>query len=497
MKGIKKLIISLLALVMVMGASMTAFAAAGTITITNAKEGQIYNAYRVFDYVPADEDEDNAGNGGIYKLASKFSGLETYEFTDNGKTVKMSSFFTVGDNDILDTSGLATENDVKVFAKGVLAYVKASNGTITNDGTTTAAADASEDNAVTISVSNFGYYIVDSSLGSAVGVDTATPNVTIKEKNSVPELNKEITGATNPATIYDVTGNGAQIGDTVTFTITAVLKVGGKDYAIVDTLTPGLTLVDVQESNISFSNGDLGYTIDNAYVDEKGNKGFKITFEGEPAADTTATVEYQAVVNKDAVIADAANVNEAFLIYGNGTETTHIKTETKTYPIQIQKFANGDAAKKVLPGAEFEVYRASDKTQVKFVKISDTEYKVAPNGTENTVDKIVTVTEKLVTVEGLNAEDYVLVETKAPQGYNLLETSVELDENTKYQHAQKVTVSNKSKVGAIQVVEVEDRTGLTLPSTGGIGTTIFYIVGGILIVAGVAYFIVRRKTAAK
>ncbi len=487
MNRIKKLIVGFLVSAMVLGMAITAYAASGTITIGNANAGQTYDAYRVFDFVPADEGN-LQNSGGIYKLASKFSGLPSYTYDNDGSSVAMSSFFTVGDNDILDTSGLTSEDDVKVFGKAVLAYVKA-NG-IANDGSTT----ATEDGVATISVSEYGYYVVDSSLGSAVAVDTTRPDAAITEKNSAPEISKLVKSATNESTVYgDKTGNDAQIGDTVEFTIEAKLKVGGENYAIVDTLTPGLTLVDLQDSNVSFSDSSLGFSIDNAYVDENGNKGFKITFEGEPKSDTTATVTYQAVVNKDAVIASEENINEAFLIYGNGTETTHVTTKTMTYPLQIKKIARGDASEKVLPGAEFQVIREFDNSVVKLTKVSDTEYKVDPEGT---VEAIVTVTETPVTVEGLNAENYVLVETKAPQGYNLLESSVTVN-GTEYKHAQQVTVSNTSNTAKAQVAIVEDGTGLTLPSTGGIGTTIFYIIGGILVVAGIAYFIVRRKADAE
>lgn len=484
MNRIKKLIVGFLVSSMVLGMAITAYAAAGTITVENAIAGQTYDVYRVFDFVPADEA--NADAGGIYKLAAKFSGLPSYTYSDDGNSVPMSSFFEVGDNDILNTSGLASAEEAKVFGKAVLAYAKA-NG-ISNDGSTT----ASEDGVATISVSEFGYYVVDSSLGSAVAVSTTTPNAAIKEKNSVPEIRKHVNTATNESTVYgDKTGNDAQIGDTVEFTVEADLKIGGENYAIVDTLTPGLTLVDVQDSNVSFSDSSLGFSIDNAYVDENGNKGFKITFEGEPKSDTTATVTYQAVVNKDAVIASEENINEAFLIYGNGTETTHVTTKTMTYPLQIKKIARGDASEnpKVLPGAEFKMYRESGDTQLKFTKVSDTEYKVDPDGS---VDTIVTVAETPLTVLGLNAENYILEETQAPQGYNLLESTV-----GNHKHAQQVTVATSSNTGAVQVATVEDGTGLTLPSTGGIGTTIFYIIGGILVVAGIAYFIVRRKADAE
>jgi len=483
MNRIKKLIVGFLVSAMVLGMAITAYAASGTITIGNANAGQTYDAYRVFDFVPADEGN-LQNSGGIYKLASKFSGLPSYTYDNDGSSVAMSSFFTVGDNDILDTSGLTSEDDVKVFGKAVLAYVKA-NG-IANDGSTT----ATEDGVATISVSEYGYYVVDSSLGSAVAVDTTRPDAAITEKNSAPEISKLVKSATNESTVYgDKTGNDAQIGDTVEFTIEAKLKVGGENYAIVDTLTPGLTLVDLQDSNVSFSDSSLGFSIDNAYVDENGNKGFKITFEGEPKSDTIATVTYQAVVNKDAVIASEENINEAFLIYGNGTETTHVTTKTMTYPLQIKKIARGDASEKVLPGAEFQVIREFDNSVVKLTKVSDTEYKVDPDGS---VDAIVTVAEAPLTILGLNAENYILEETQAPQGYNLLESTV-----GNHKHAQQVTVATSSNTGAVQTATVEDGTGLTLPHTGGIGTTIFYIIGGILVIAGIAYFIVRRKADAE
>ncbi|WP_026491013.1 SpaH/EbpB family LPXTG-anchored major pilin [Butyrivibrio sp. XPD2002] len=489
MKGLKKFLTGILAGAMALtmtlsaGTAMTAKAANGTITIGNAVPGQKYNAYRVFDYVPANEAQ--AENGGVYKLASKFSGLTNYTYDNDGNNVAMSSFFTVGDNDILSTTGLSTEDDAKVFGKAVLAYAKAKG--IENDGS----AVANDDGEATIQVSEYGYYVIDSSLGSAVGIDTTTPNATIKEKNSVPELKKEVTSATNSSTVYtDKAGNNAQIGDTVEFTITADLKAGGRGYVITDKLTPGLTLIPVENSNVSFSDSvTLDFSINNDYVADDGKKGFQITFNGEPSANTTVTVTYKAVLNKDAVIAADKNINEAYLIYGNKTETTHVTTETMTYPLQIKKIAKGDTTEKVLAGAEFNVYREFDNSQVMFTKISDTEYKVDPEGS---VDTIVTVADTALTISGLNAENYVLVETKAPEGYNLLESSV-----GEHKHAQQVTVATTSTTEAIQVEKVEDGTGLTLPSTGGIGTTIFYIIGGLLIVAAVVFFVVRRKNDAE
>ncbi|MBR4669195.1 MAG: isopeptide-forming domain-containing fimbrial protein [Butyrivibrio sp.] len=490
MKTLRKLIMGLLVSIMVLGMGITAFAASGTITITGARENQEYNAYRVFDYEPADES--NADAGGIYKLNPVFAGFESYVFNytdenDAAQSADMADFFKIGDNGIIDASGL-TDANVAIFGRAAVAYALA-NG-ISADGSTTATADGD----ATISVPEFGYYVINSSLGSVVAVNTATPNVEVREKNDIPNLNKEETGATNAALVYtDLTGGDHQIGDTIEYTVTADLKVGGKDYAIHDCVTDGLTLEEVTDANISFApdNAGLTYTINNSFVNDNGRKGFEIVFDGEPNKDTVVTVKYTAVLNEDAVINPSPNINEAYLTYGKEGNGTHIEIKDYTYPVAIRKTAVG--ADKLLKDAKFEIYRELDNSQVKLTKVSDTKYRVDPDGTTT---EIVTVEADNIVIEGFAPEKYVLVETQAPKGYNLLEGKVTVG-GTTYEHAQEMVVTKNSTVEAVQVEKVEDGTGLTLPSTGGIGTTIFYIVGGILIVAGIAYFIVRRKVDAE
>ncbi|RKM60958.1 isopeptide-forming domain-containing fimbrial protein [Butyrivibrio sp. XB500-5] len=492
MKTLRKLIMGLLVSIMVLGMGVTAFAAAGTITVKGAKEKQEYDAYRVFDYVPADES--NADAGGVYKLNPAFAGFETYVFNytdenNNAQTANMADFFKIGDNDIIDPIGLKADADAAIFGRAAVAYALA-NG-ISADGSTTATADGD----ATISVPEFGYYVINSSLGTAVAVDTTTPNVEVQEKNKIPNLNKEETGATNDALVFtDLTGGDHQIGDTIEYTITAELKVGGKGYAIYDDVTEGLTLNEITDTNISFAPDDAGltWTIDNSYENpDNGRKGFEIKFDGEPNKDTVVTVTYTAVLNEDAVINPSPNINEAFLTYGR--KGTVIETHDFTYPVAIRKTAKGDPEEKLLKDAKFQIFREFDNSQVKLAKVSDTEYKVDPNGS---VTEFTTVEADNILITGLAPEKYVLVETQAPKGYNLLEGKVTVG-GTTYEHAQEVVVNKSSTVEAVQVEKVEDGTGLTLPSTGGIGTTIFYIVGGILIVAGIAYFIVRRKADAE
>ncbi len=494
MKTFKKLIMGLLVAVMVLGMGITAFAAAGTITVEGAKKGQTYEAYRVFDYEPADES--NASAGGIYKLNSDFAGFNSYVFTykdqnDQEQTANMADYFDIGDNGIIDPKGLISGDDAAIFGRAAIAYAKAKGIGYK------AKAEADADSDITLAVDEFGYYVINSSLGSAVAVDTNTPNVSVKEKNDIPNIDKKVKGATNNALVYtDEKGAKHQIGDMVDFEISAELKTGGYDYILHDCADAGITLGTITDDNISFepSNPGLTWDINNDYEDPVSKrKGYQIVFKGEPAFDAKVTVRYQGQINKDAVISSGKNINEAFLKYGHEGETVPHETEHITYPIAIRKIAKGGPEDKLLPGAKFELYRELDNSQVKLKKVSDTEYRVDPDGE---LTDFVTVEAADIVIKGLGAENYVLVETEAPKGYNLLEGEVTVKDK-KYEHAQEVVVSDTSTVEKVQVAKVEDGTGLTLPSTGGIGTTIFYIVGGILIVAGIAYFIVRRKADAE
>ncbi|MBO6241078.1 MAG: SpaH/EbpB family LPXTG-anchored major pilin [Butyrivibrio sp.] len=477
MKAIRKLLMGFLVSVMVLGMGLTAFAAGeGSITISNAAAGQEYSLYKVFDFAPAGDTDDNEQySSGVYTLAENFAGFATYSSEAYGAA---SQFFTVGDNGILDTTGLATEDDAKNFGKLVLEYV-ASAG-VTADKTVKNTSDSAK--SVTVSGLDYGYYVIDTTLGTAIAVDTTTPSATVTEKNDVPSLDKTVTeGSTK---ITDLTGNDAQIGDTIEYKIVVELKKGGLNYQVVDTLDNGLTL-DADNFEVVDANGaDYAYTLD-----ETTEHSFKMSFD-TPAEDTTVTITYKATLNADALIYSDVNKNEAYLKYGNNTETTHKTTETKTYKLTLYKYADGTTT--LLPGAVFNVYRSADGSKVTFTVSDDgLTYTVDPNGTTS---EVTTKDTAAIVIKGLDSETYILEETTAPTGYNLLTTTAKDEKGNEYQHAQSVTIPTESTTA---VATVFDKTGSLLPSTGGIGTTIFYILGGILIVAGVAYFIVRRKADAE
>ena len=477
MKGIKKLIISLLALVMVMGASVTAFAAGtGSITVKDAKKGQVYNAYRVFDFIPADEE--NPAKGGTYKLSEKWSNAG---FTDNFFTVDDQGFVVVSEENNTDTAAAA-------FGKNVIAFAKAKG--IAADATDTASGDGN----LLLGNLVYGYYVVDSSLGAAVSVDTNTPAQVISEKNDVPDLDKKVEEDSDPGNIDktvfrdETNGNDAEIGQIINYETVVNLKKGGTNYKVVDTMTEGLTL---DQSSLTYTYSVEGATT--AGTPNYVNNGFEVTFS-DPTADVTVTINYSAKLNNKAVVSAAVNnsaagenINTAYLVYGNNTETTHKTTETKTYQLSILKYAAEDNTKEPLAGAEFTLINKSN------VEAGPLHFTVSSDGFTYTVTEDTTATTSIVTkadgqivVKGLDNDSYYLTETVAPEGRNLISDKVD-----DYEHTKLVNVSDTV------LVEVPNSAGTLLPSTGGIGTTIFYIVGGLLIVAGVAYFIVRRKADAE
>jgi LPXTG-motif cell wall-anchored protein len=129
---------------------------------------------------------------------------------------------------------------------------------------------------------------------------------------------------------------------------------------------------------------------------------------------------------------------------------------------------------------------------MKFVMVSETEYRVATAkeiADGKATDVIKTVDTGMLLIKGLDNDTYHLIETKAPEGYNVLKTDQTITVDKTY------TWDNEKKIAA-QTVKIMNSTGALLPSTGGIGTTIFTVVGGVLILAALAGLVMKRRTSA-
>ena len=374
--------------------------------------------------------------------------------------------------------------DAAAFSAAALKY--ATDNAIVSDGQQTASGSN-----VKFENLPLGYYLVESGLGALCSLDTTLPDVTIKEKNSAPTLEKKVKE-------NDTYGksNDAGIGDEVTFQTTInVLDGDPKSYVLHDKMSEGL----------SFNAGSVKVTVDGKdftdYTLVTSGLNDDCTFEinfGTLTPNNVVTVEYTATVNANAVIAGSGNTNEARLDYGNNQHVEPSTTRTYVWDMKVVKFTKKGETETPLKDAQFVLYRLNGSTKEYVVANSsnkvtgwvqaDDASKVPDGATVFTTPDTGTFT-----IIGLDSGTYYLEEIKAPAGYNMLKDPVTVViEATAGSEAgtMMATVKYGSSTGD---VKVENQTGTELPSTGGIGTTIFYIIGSLLAVGAVILLVTRKR----
>ena len=493
MKHIKKFVSFLLTLVMVLAMAGTTFAqqegelTGGSITINDAVPGQTYNAYQILyleSYSHTTDEQGNITATGAYAYKANNAWKEWLE--------TQKAYVNVDDQGYVTWVEGA---DVALFAKE--AQAKATSSGITPDDTATAppAAEGATHSTVTFNNLKLGYYLVDTSLGTLCSLDTTNPSVVMEEKNEVPVPDKTVKEDSNN-TYGD--SNTAQIGDTVEFKTVIHAKKGAQNYKLHDQMEAGLTLnqdsitVKVGETKL-IKDADYTVAFDVDCQDEDGAAAtcdFEITFTQRYldtiTADTDIVVTYTAVLNENAEIANATNDNDTVLDYGDNSHSEWDKTTTKTFMFDIIKT---DSNGKVLNGAKFELYDApTGGNKIALVEEPDGVYRVATADEKNDKDfKPAVIEAGRATVKGLDANTtYWLEET--PAGYNKLSERVEV----KIENSNLTTdmTDDTWKEGGVHII---NNTGAELPSTGGMGTTIFYIIGSVLVLAAVVLLIVRKR----
>ena len=473
MKLFKKLAGMLLAMIMVLSMSTVAFAAQGTndnsgsITINDAVEGHTYNAYQVLVLESYNTD------AGAYSYKANAA----WEDWLKSQTQYVS----------IDAQGYVTwvkDADPAAFAKAALAHAKEANinpvATRTADSTT-----------VKFENLNLGYYLIDTTLGTLCSLDTTIPDVTMQEKNEVPSQTKEVQEDSDNSWSDE---NTAEIGDTVNYRTTIKAKPGAQGYVLHDVMSIGLTLNESSVSVAGLTKGQDANSGDYHVVTTGLSDGctFEVVFHQSYldtiTKDTDIVVTYSAVVNENAQVSSSVNPNETTLKYGEDSEfeTVPSKTETYTFKVDVVKT---DEDNKVLDGAQFKLYDAkTGGNEIALVKVSDGVYRLAKDG-ETGVNYITTVNGELE-IKGFDANtNYYLEETKAPDGYNKLAERVEIAVKEANLEA---SVSNDIwQSGGVHIV---NKAGDLLPTTGGMGTTILYIIGGVLVIGAGAVLIIRRRT---
>lgn len=494
MRGLKKVLTGILAATMIMGSALNVSAATvtgtgevGTITVNHAEEGQTYDVYKIFDFELSSEANGTAT--GVYTISEDSA---WYSF------VEESGYFDIDQNGYVVADETFTESVAASFAKAALAYAKEKN-------IAPVATGVADDKGLTFEKLGYGYFLMDSSTGVLCSLDTAKPSLTIEEKNGVPTVDKEVKEGSNWGS-----SNDAEIGDTVEFRTTIKAKVGAQNYALHDTMTAGLTF-DSTSVVVKVGDTTLKAGTDYTLVTEPTDGcTFEIKFTDSFLNSITEAkdivVYYSATVNADAVIASDANTNKTHLDYGNDSRTEDDITTTYTYEFDIIKFTGEEKTK--LAGATFALYRASEhKDAVELVATEDANtYRVATadDNEDNIVTEFTTDAQGEITIQGLDEATYYLEEVEAPTGYTKLTSDIVVKITKKSTTNENTTNENIVASGYYTIYQngevtekvlVENKSGSLLPSTGGMGTTIFYIVGICLIVAAGAYFIFRRKAA--
>lgn len=507
MKVIKKITAIMLSIMMVLGMSSVISAAGNTsgmsptvrgkITINNAVSGQTYNIYKILDLESYNATTENYA----YKAATKWDTFITSGGGEAYLTKDPTSGYVTWKNGVR-----ATESDAAAFAKIALTYAKDLNHSIAPDKTSNDATWTTTSTVVFDDL-DLGYYLIDSSVGTLCYLNTTNSEVTIKEKNGVPSVKKEVQedSKINQPNEYGKK-NTADIGQTVNFKTTITAQAGAQKYVLHDKMSEGLTFNNnsvkiVKKAKTGGTESPLTenteYTLNTSGTESVNPKctfevEFKQDFCDTLANDDQIIITYSATLNKNAVVAGVGNTNKTWLNYGDSSKTSEDTTTTYTYKIPVFKYTDVNTP---LAGATFKLTRDNSSTAeaIKFVKkasITDDIYQVTMNDDSNTVTTITTQSSGKFTIEGLDAGTYYLTETQQPAGYNKLKDPLVIvidDENGD------ITVGTGTDAKKVDEVKVLNQSGSILPSTGGMGTTLFYIFGGILVIGSGVVLITKKR----
>lgn len=370
-----------------------------------------------------------------------------------------------------------------------------------------------------------GYYLIKDRDGSVSGNDSYTlyivqivSDVTISPKSNVPEFEKKLKDTND--TTGDTTGwqDSADwdIGDKVPFQLKGTVA---DDYANYKTYY--FAFHDIEEAGLTFDSTSVKVYVDDTLIstgyevvatNPTDGCTFEVIFEDlkkieSVHAGSVITVEYESTLNEKANLGNQGNVNKAKLEFSNnpnqeqgGTpetgETPWDNVIVFTYQVVVNKYANSVGDDNKLAGAEFTLE------------------KVLKNGAKETIAVVKSDDGTSFTFKGLDDGNYILTETTTPDGYNTIEpiTFTVTAEHTiiwdgTNRTAVLTSLSGNAASGVITFTasenkdslstDVINKSGSTLPETGGIGTTIFYVLGSVLVLAAVVLLVTKKRMSTK
>lgn len=530
MKKMRKIFAVLLTLAMVLTMSMTAFATSNanagndnifgtvddtaTITVTGIdnETGIQVNAYKVVE-------AKYEGTG------STFSGYKSLYPTVITQDMVKANLTTLSPTQLNELANAVIANTSKTAialsnTEGTTWTANVSAGTYLVLVSNT---EAHSYNPMVVSA----YYInKDGKTDISEGKVTLTTNVANAKKSDKPSIDKKITGSNG-----NDYGNSVEVGDTVNYEVTVnpIPSYTGSHpkFNVEDTLSAGLDFATDSENNlinpiVKVGNNtlvkDTDYTV--AFAGRKMTVNFVVNSEYKlnAYASQSLTITYAAKVNSNAVVFTSVNTNDAKLNYTNDSKvdgndgSTDKKTYTYTFEIGgeasgtegiITKTGKDKNEEKPLAGAVFGLYKSGDGVTAETVATADdtAAYKTATSDDKGQIK-----------FSQLKEGTYYLKELTAPDGYSvnthvytvvidatynndgtLATWSVTIDNKT-----SKFTSNSEGKWTSVKDNTVIVNTTLSaLPSTGGIGTTIFTIAGCLIMVTAAGLFFASRKKANK
>lgn len=487
MKQTHKILSVILAIALVFATAITAFAAeetqTGTITINSSENvsvnGKTFNAYRILDAKAVDAAD--LSKGIVYYIPAELQSFYDEEFGGADSTATI--------QEITDALEAMDADELHAFSVEALAAAKAA-------GVTPETATGANDEAVLSDIA-FGYYVIEDAGAatpiSALMLQTTSAEVTIKADK--PSIEKKIDGDNDEdgETTGLVDYNTAKVGETVPYVVTSkVPDMTGYTvykFTVTDTFSDGLTYQDDVKVMIG------GTEVDD-YTATYENQVLTIAFADltKYTAGDDIVITYSATVNENAVKGIEGNPNTVVLEYSNNPQdstSTETTPEDIVYTYLIDLIVNKTDAStpaKPLAGAKFELYNG------------DT---LVATGVSDDDGVVVFAYEEGYSAGLKDGETYTLKEIEAPSGYNEAEDvtfTVKFDEPTATSDAVWSTVDgvvNLNTEGNAFEITVVNHTGGLFPSTGGIGTTVFYIVGALLVIGAAIFFISKKRMSAE
>lgn len=502
----------------------TANAAGGnatlTVSTTDAKfAGKTVNAYKMFS-----------------ATVSSDGGAVSHTLTDAWKPFFISSTLDgltgVTDANVNDKANdyvsKLSGNDLVAFAAKASNWAQTKANNITADAIATVSQNAATDGKYTATFTglDYGYYVV--AVPGATVANASGQYAALVRVHSTT-VGVDIKGAL-PTVVKKVNGEGAthaQIGDTLTFTLTSTIPdmsaYNKYTFKFKDTLSKGLSFKQVKSVKVGDTTltENTDYTVTRPTVTDNTLTVDMLNFKNQQTnAGKTITVTYTATLNKDAVVGGHGNTNSATIQYSNNPSTNGTgesepsKVRVFTYGFTVDKYTGDnytDAATR-LAGAKFTL-APKNGDPMSFVKVKD------GNATANAVYRVATDDEKASTTtttiittpqsgkvdfQGLKNGEYTLTETEAPAGYNKLASAigvkVEGQNNGTDTTNATVTITYNNDNGSVydqtasnDVIPVRNKSGVVLPGTGGMGTIAFTVIGVLVIALGVAWTLKRKN----